>query len=564
VGIIDWDTFEAELSQRMGRTADLGQEGRLGEALDVLDSAYQMLEGTDDATRIGTRKQKLAPVYHRLSLQLLEAGDAARALRAMERVVEAERPAGDLPSLAAALSDLARTLYTVGRPTEALELLRREVLPLRERLEDLNGIAGVYRHLSIAHFLLRQPAEAFEAAITCARRAAATGATGGVRGALELAIWLLDRAIEPTAEQRAALSGMAQQLGAWDMESRFQPPIGELPAQAGETFPVRRVRVFISYTRDDQREAQELYDRLNGPHLDVFYDRAWLDAGREWEPDLVAAAQRADVLVLLVGRRTLDRPYVRKELASFFEGAATPRTEPRRAVIPILLPGAPDIPEDLKGFQALDFRHSALATVYTPLLRAIHGAYYLGEHHTATARRGPSNKNPDPTSGAEMQRLADAGEIGMSPTLLVAMVNMGVIKPLTQCVRKEWDPTLPNETRDCESGATVLCIGCAAGTCGNPDHVDERFTTVLGTEENPWVVRERLFYWCNHCRAPACLACLDLFDDYPVPISKVRLHRFYCPACRGILQIVSTPSNDAAQASGAVARWARAQGPAAE
>jgi TIR domain len=556
------DAVLQRVQEAFSLAADAGEQGRSAEALEQAEQGTALLEELDDpAGRIAIRKQYFAPILARVARDLSSKQDMELAVRAWTAVSEIERAAGDVPALASSLSDKAATLFVAARFDEALNIYSNEVLPLRERQGEQSKLAETHLSIALTHWQLGRAHDAYGALLISGRLFAAAGDTAAVKRVLLTAVTFVDKGHPPTNEQREKVRALAEAIGEWEIERRFQPPAtpsgtsGESTSPSSAAFNFRPVSVFISYTRGDNDAAVALFDHLNSPLFDVFIDRARLEPGYEWEPALGAQLTRADVLVVLVGPRTLDRPYVLKEIAMFLADQAN-RPRP---VIPILMKGAPELPQTLARFQAFDIRAGRMHDLVTPLMQAIFNAVYSGNIGIDPRQRGPST-SADPESAAMIRAKAEAGEIGLPPKILVQMTNAGIIAPTQQCARREFDPRLPSG-RQCPEPAIVLCASCGRGTCSDPAHIAGRFTTILGTEENPWVVQQRLFYWCASCQAPSCTLCLKLIDGYPVPLDQVLDHRFFCPACHEILQVVTHAGDDMRAAAVAVGRWAHALGP---
>ncbi|HEU4841010.1 MAG TPA: TIR domain-containing protein, partial [Ilumatobacteraceae bacterium] len=124
-----------------------------------------------------------------------------------------------------------------------------------------------------------------------------------------------------------------------------------------------RLRIFISYRRQETAPyAGRLYDELaeRFGESQVFMDVDTIQAGADFEQEIVATIARANVVLAVVGprwltvsdhdgRRRLDDPddFVRRELDAALQGDAR--------VIPLLvqdaeMPAAEDLPEPLRAF----------------------------------------------------------------------------------------------------------------------------------------------------------------------------------------------------------------------
>ncbi len=75
-----------------------------------------------------------------------------------------------------------------------------------------------------------------------------------------------------------------------------------------------RWSVFVSYRHEDERTAAWLSDGLDRQGISVFRDKEVLRAGAKWWPALKGAIARARHLVVLIGSKTGDSTWVKKEV----------------------------------------------------------------------------------------------------------------------------------------------------------------------------------------------------------------------------------------------------------
>lgn len=98
--------------------------------------------------------------------------------------------------------------------------------------------------------------------------------------------------------------------------------------------------VFLSYHRADQADAQALKVTLETHRLNVWLDVDELQPGQNWQPLLEEALQTARSIVVLVGASG-SGPWQEEEV----QAALRLAVQAKKAVIPVLLPGAPAEPE---------------------------------------------------------------------------------------------------------------------------------------------------------------------------------------------------------------------------
>src|SRR5688572_3578573 len=105
--------------------------------------------------------------------------------------------------------------------------------------------------------------------------------------------------------------------------------------------------VFVSHSGPDTWVAKQIAREIEARGATAFLDEAHVDAGADFEEDILAFLQRADELVVLLTPWALDRPYVWAEI-----GAAWGRRIPIVALLlgltPSELHGWPGIPVLLK------------------------------------------------------------------------------------------------------------------------------------------------------------------------------------------------------------------------
>lgn len=77
----------------------------------------------------------------------------------------------------------------------------------------------------------------------------------------------------------------------------------------------RAPKVFISYAREDEKQAAQLYDRLRGSGYEPWIDMRDLRVGQEWEPTIRQAIRDADFIVICLSNRSLSkRGFIQKEI----------------------------------------------------------------------------------------------------------------------------------------------------------------------------------------------------------------------------------------------------------
>lgn len=106
-------------------------------------------------------------------------------------------------------------------------------------------------------------------------------------------------------------------------------------------------RVFLSYSRTDQRFVEPVKKLLDGVDRLSFFDRADIVAGSRWAKSITDAIQQVEFFVLFWCAHSCRSRPVRDEYVLALES--------RKKIIPILLDSA-KLPSPLAEFQWVDFR----------------------------------------------------------------------------------------------------------------------------------------------------------------------------------------------------------------
>ena len=104
------------------------------------------------------------------------------------------------------------------------------------------------------------------------------------------------------------------------------------------------MRIFLSYSHEDEEQAKLIHLTLRDQGHAVFFDRADLPAGEEYHNRIRAAIERSRLFIFLAGPSALDAgSYTLTELEI--------AEKSRRQLLPVLLPGAriADLPPALKN-----------------------------------------------------------------------------------------------------------------------------------------------------------------------------------------------------------------------
>jgi TIR domain len=125
--------------------------------------------------------------------------------------------------------------------------------------------------------------------------------------------------------------------------------------------------VFLSYARSDADMADRIAADLKAEGINVWLDRDRLRPGESWAEQIESAISKADFLLVLISRASLDSKWVRTEYQAAFRSA---RETGGTRVIPVLLENVSELPPFLAQIQYADFSKSYYAGIRS-LLRAL-------------------------------------------------------------------------------------------------------------------------------------------------------------------------------------------------
>ena len=119
-------------------------------------------------------------------------------------------------------------------------------------------------------------------------------------------------------------------------------------------------KVFISYSREDLRWAEELHNRLDQDHFSNFWDKASLRAGDDWEKEVLDNLLVCQHLVVLMSKDAAISPWVRREYAQFdaLINSAKAGAELNRRLIFVLLDD--DNPAFNRAQKITDFKEAGV------------------------------------------------------------------------------------------------------------------------------------------------------------------------------------------------------------
>ncbi len=122
--------------------------------------------------------------------------------------------------------------------------------------------------------------------------------------------------------------------------------------------------VFISYSREDRAFVDRLSQDLRSGGVTTWQDTKEIAAGENWRLAIEGSLRRASALLYVASARSVNSQWMSKELEAVFSRGAR--------IIPVVLDdqGEQDLPQFLRDFQWVDFRHgyeAALAQLLAAL-----------------------------------------------------------------------------------------------------------------------------------------------------------------------------------------------------
>jgi membrane protein implicated in regulation of membrane protease activity len=179
------------------------------------------------------------------------------------------------------------------------------------------------------------------------------------------------------------------------------------------------IKVFVSYSRDDESLVAPIVRLLRVNTSYVFQDIDGIRPGKRWREEITRGIAEADLVVVFWCRHAVTSASVSEEW--------TAAIEQKKDVLPLLLDATP-LPKPLSDFQYIDFR----ATV-----GANHGA--------ATSSEGAFTAGRDLPASAPRSVMRPFAWGGVAAALFVVVALM-TLWPLQQETAFEQQQTRPPET----------------------------------------------------------------------------------------------------------------------
>lgn len=115
-----------------------------------------------------------------------------------------------------------------------------------------------------------------------------------------------------------------------------------------------KVKIFISYARDDAEQVSEIYHRLKAAGFDPWIDSEDLLPGVKWKDAIIKAVREADLFLLCVSSRSSNRQgFIQREIKIALDQLEE-KTSDHIYFIPVRLEDC-DLPEKVEEFQCVNW-----------------------------------------------------------------------------------------------------------------------------------------------------------------------------------------------------------------
>jgi hypothetical protein len=148
---------------------------------------------------------------------------------------------------------------------------------------------------------------------------------------------------------------------------------------------MNKARIFISYAREDSKEARSLYQRLKDAGYDPWMDKIDLFAGLEWQSQIERAIRNADFFVLCLSNNSVKkRGFVQREIRAALD-LWQEKLEDDIYLIPVMLESLDhrEVPDEIRKIHWVELYEEE---GWAQLIRALE---YGVEQRKITSRRSP-------------------------------------------------------------------------------------------------------------------------------------------------------------------------------
>lgn len=116
---------------------------------------------------------------------------------------------------------------------------------------------------------------------------------------------------------------------------------------------ITKARVFLSYVREDEEQADALYKRLQKEGFEPWMDVKRLTAGENWISAIEQAIDNSDFFIVLISKNSIDkRGFIQREM-KFALDLLSRESSQKIRIIPARLDNSP-LPEPLTKFHEIN------------------------------------------------------------------------------------------------------------------------------------------------------------------------------------------------------------------
>lgn len=159
--------------------------------------------------------------------------------------------------------------------------------------------------------------------------------------------------------------------------------------------------IFVSYSREDEKQVFEVVDQLRAKGLKVWIDQQGIQGAKLWSQEIVTAIEKSKILVLFASKRAFASKNVAKEIAL--------ASESEKYILPVFMEEAP-IPSSMKyhlaGIQHLVYTKGQVSATVDNILSALDNlSIDAGPKHRETASQNNSHQAPQSSEASRRNLL---------------------------------------------------------------------------------------------------------------------------------------------------------------
>ncbi|RLD29123.1 MAG: hypothetical protein DRI70_02710, partial [Bacteroidetes bacterium] len=182
--------------------------------------------------------------------------------------------------------------------------------------------------------------------------------------------------------------------------------------------------VFFSYSRDDSEFVLDLAKKLRAAGRNVWLDQVDIETGERWDRSIEEALEKADVLLVVLSKTSVDSNNVMDEVSFALEEG--------KRILPVLYEDC-DIPFRLRRLQFADFTtdvDSGMETLFKALDMDNHSTDKVETPSTtakvATPVKAESKKEESVAKNAEINKPVGAKKSGSKLILIIIIAVLSI------------------------------------------------------------------------------------------------------------------------------------------